>query len=144
MIKKTVVEAIRLELDDCDNIGIYVLKAGDHPLYVGMTRRHISWRLAEHLEPGKKIYRYIRRCAPQSWQWHFELYTREEAAGLVGLRPAADLKLIEMRMIGALRPSLNRSNNPNARALPAAIRKRYRKAILDYDVTVSDFVPLGD
>jgi predicted GIY-YIG superfamily endonuclease len=138
MIEKSMIEAIRRDFDGCAKVRIYVLKAGDHVLYVGQTRDSIAGRIGRHLSPGQWMYDYVKSCAPNSWKWHFELYSHEEAAAMAELSEKSDLDTVEARLVGMLRPSVNKTYNARPRPLPEEIATR----IVDLETTIGDFVPV--
>jgi len=92
---------------------IYVLYAGDTPLYVGKTALSAGVRLLDHVRSSDLVGQYYDANRPDSDNWQVAFVPMEERA----------LLTVEKRMIGELRPCFNSAHNPNPRPLPAGVRE---------------------
>ena len=133
MVQATIKDIIDGNLDQVDLSGIYIVRDGEHVLYVGRAVDVVQ-RLHDHIEKwaSSAIGDVIHANAPQSLSWQVELMGAEECRSIsISFAPLYEDLLIpisiesaERYMIRHYHPSLNTSNNPNPNRLPSHI-KRY-------------------
>ena len=133
MIQATVKDLLQGELDHIELSGVYIVRDGEHVLYVGRSIDVIQ-RLHDHYEKwtSSAIGDVIHTNAPQPYTWQLELFEPEECRAIVASQYSKyndttnliDIELAEVSTIVHYHPCLNTSNNPKPNRLPKHI-KRY-------------------
>jgi len=132
MIQTTFKELLQGKLDTTDLEGIYVIRDGEHVLYVGRSTDVVE-RLHEHIEnwPSSAIGDLFMLNRPQSYNWRIELMTPEECRPFLLSRSSmyedaripVGIEAAERAMILHYGPSMNGSLNLHPKPLPKHIKR---------------------
>jgi len=130
MLTKTIGELLGAFEVDAAGAKVYVVRDADFPLYVGMTRRGIAFRLQQHIEARSRIGSLIYEHMPESSAWEVDLYRVDDCRALVSKHFPADRNYVVVNDLlpAGLEPIDPRLQNTDP-ALRAKLEAERRKAL---------------
>lgn len=120
-----------LDNDETMGLVVYLVRAGETPLFIGWSKRDAISQMLNHLGRGwwswggpSWLSSAILANLPEAYRWRAEFWTLEECAAALG-QPCHNEKDAARKLIQELGPCLNSINNPNPQDLPEGYRLPY-------------------